>query len=233
VLVVAAVTPLPARDGADMDNHTRTDAAARTPSNLDPNRDLATRMRILDARHSDIEGIPMLVVLVDRIPTLDELTFRAIDLEPDPLPQGDAATLYVGVHPDGYVTHLIDQGDGPGGNGEIVRLRMDDGTVRDVTGPYHGDDALIAWYAPELNVRADFGLIANRATYVRHQDGRGAIPAALMPDAADMALRLADSHTRHAKATPVLPPDDSDPSAAAADESGSHLRRSTTHRMQR
>lgn len=232
MLVVAAVTALPARDGAGMDNHTRTDAAARTPSAPDPTgprRDPATGMRILDARHSDIEGILMLVVLVDRIPTLDELVFRPIDLEPDPLPQGDPATLYVGVHPDGYVTHLVDRGDGRGGTGEIVRLRMDDGTVRDVVGPYHGDDALIAWYAPELNVRADFGLVTDRATYLRHKDGRGTIPAALMPDAADLVLRLADARPTHA--APVVTPDDSD--ASSAPTTARSRRPGSTRRMPR
>jgi hypothetical protein len=191
-----------------MDNHTHTRADARPSSDSrqpDHVRDPATAMRILDARESiTAAGHPMLVVLVDRIPLIEELTYRAIDLDPEPL-SDISATLYIGVHPDGFVTHLVDRGDGQGLGGATFDLRMRDGAVRRVIGPYQGDMGLVRQYAPDLNVRVDIGLVVDRATFIRHHDGRGSWNAALTPDAADAALRFA-AHTQHGQAARAFPP---------------------------
>jgi hypothetical protein len=167
------------------------DAAGREP------------MRILDARHTtSVHGKPLLVVLVNHIPPLEDFTYRAIDLRPHQQP----AILYVGMRPDGYATHLVDRFDGQGFNGQTAHLPMDDGTVRTVVGPYHGNNDVICRYAPELGARTDIALVDDRDSFTRYDDARNALDAALLPEAADAAQRLADSQALHGQPGQAFPP---------------------------
>ena len=159
-------------------------------------------MRILDARrHINGHGRPQLTVLVDRIPRVGELTFRVIDLgRVRPMPN---TMLYVGVHPDGYVTHLVDIGDQRGFYGQTFHLRLDDGTTRRVVGPYRGSFDLVDLFAADMRIRTDVGVLDDPEVFAGHRDGRGALPAGLTASAVQTALELAIARGRAEQAEPT------------------------------
>ncbi len=203
-----------------MDNPT----SARPPARTEPadppltGSPTVAPMRILDARrHISADGEPRLTVLVDRIPGLQELTYQVIDLGgvrplPPPLP-----LLYVGGHPDGYVTALVDLGDRRGFYGQTLRLPMRDGTVATVVGPHPASCQLVTVFAPNLGVRTDVGLLDDRQLFDAYRDGRGAIPAGLTPEVAQTCLDLAIGRHRAERSHPARAFHDLDMPAAPGD----------------
>jgi hypothetical protein len=191
-LVTAAVTALPARDGAGMDNHIPARLRARVTPDPQPTDSprVPGPVRLLAARrHLAADRSPRLTVLVDRVPRLDELAYQPVDMgQVRPLP---GLTLYIGVHPGGLVIPLVDIGDGRGFYGQTMRLRMVDGTIRPVTGPYLVGPDLIDVFVPELGIRTDVAVTDDHSTFEHHSDGRDTIRAGLLGPIADVALRMA------------------------------------------
>jgi hypothetical protein len=186
-----------------------------TPADRRPDIHPEPAMQILDARTStDHLDRTMLTVLVDRIPRLDELTYRVIEIgHVRPLP---ATMLYLGVHPDGYVVPLVDIGDGRGFYGQTLNLRTDDGTVRRVIGPYRAPIDLVRVFARDIDIRSDIGLLDDPAVFARHRDGSGALAACLTTAASDTALRLAIAHDPAAHNQPTSVPADLHPTVSRA-----------------
>ena len=147
-------------------------------------------MQILDAR---LDLGDRLAVLVDRIPDLAELRFTAYPV-PDDRPwrrHPGPDTLYVAVHPDGYVKFLLDNGDGLGFDGEPFDLRLTDGASRTVVGPYSSSTETVAAYAPSADVyRGEVAFTDNRRRWADNVNG-GGLAGHLTQAAAQQAMRLA------------------------------------------
>lgn len=175
------------------------------PTDRQPDAAACMPMRILDARTStDHRGRAMLTVLVDRIPRLDELTYRVIEIgHVRPLP---ATVLYVGIHPDGYIVPLVDIGDGRGFYGQTFHLRTDDGTVRRVVGPYPAPVDLVRVFAADIDIRTDIALVDDPGMLRQHRDESGAVTAFLTAAVRDTALHLVTAHhqAEHGYPTNIL-----------------------------
>lgn len=158
--------------------------AAQVPAAATEAQEVAP-MRILDA-HKD--RFDRLRVLVDRVPTWSELRFR-----PYPIlerPPWRPSTLYMAVHPGGYVRFLLDTGDGLGYGGDSFDLALVDGTRRTVVGPWSSRSEVVAAVAPAADVYlGDVLFYNNREDFHRPEvSGR---PASLTRTAAQRALHLA------------------------------------------
>jgi hypothetical protein len=135
---------------------------------------VAAPMRILDARYDRWRHLR---VLVDRVPHLDDLRFTPyaapeladirIRRHPGPL------TLYAAAHPGGYVTFLLDTGDGLGFNGEPFDLNLADGTSRVVVGPWSSSVEYVSRHLPAVDVfPAEFTVHEDVADFHASRDGR-------------------------------------------------------------
>lgn len=126
---------------------------AQPPLRRDPGRPAVPgrhEVRILDARLEPVDRLRRLVVLVDRIPYLDELRFTPYPAGRHPY-SGTPYTLYVAVHPGGYITQLLDGDDGQGFNGEHFDLTLVDGSHRTLFGPYSSSAKFVVRCAPKVN----------------------------------------------------------------------------------
>lgn len=129
-------------------------------------------MRILQARVEECVGSPRLrhlVVLVDALPACDELRHAAFDLG-RPRPWRSPATLYVAVHPDGYVSRWLDDGTGDGLDSRPVILTMADGTHRTVVGPWTSSNAVAAEHVAEVHP-AEITMHTNPELFAGHGNG--------------------------------------------------------------
>jgi hypothetical protein len=169
---------------------------AQEPARLD-----AAPMRILDARH---DRRARLAVLVDRMPDWAELRFTPhliVDDRPWRRHPGPD-TLYVAVHPGGYVSFLLDNGDGQGFYGEPFDLRLVDGTQRTIVGPWSSRAAVVADVAPEVDVYPD-DVAFHDDPGSFYDGGGGGRSGNLTRPAAQRALFLAASYPTSAQ-SPTL-----------------------------
>lgn len=96
---------------------------------------------IRDARVKWYEGkanMPRLVLLVDRIPELQEFTFQAYEVDPE-----DARTLYLGRHGKWRVFFIHNPDNERGYAGRMFTFKMEHGTVVKVKGPWSGTAGLV------------------------------------------------------------------------------------------
>jgi hypothetical protein len=143
-------------------------------------------MQVTDARYNQRGE---LVLLVDRIPSLETLRFRKLRVDdPVGLPHG-RGYLYV-AEQDGYVDFFFqldpDHGwYGQGYDGREFPIRLEDGTAETLVGPWSVSTDLVNRYLPEL-AAGEVLLIDDRR---RFEDGMataaGAITARLWRETAD------------------------------------------------
>jgi hypothetical protein len=182
-----------------------TDQISQTqaPSAQDLDRRTPEPFRIIDARHDERGSLH---VLVARVPDLAELRFTPYTVANDDQlrrhPGPD--TLYVAVHPGGYVWFVLDTGDGQGFNGEPFDLTLVDGTRRTVVGPWSSRPAVAAEVAPDLDVYLGEAIVHDDAHRFRNGSGDGRMGCLTRPGA-QRALEIAAAHPAEpARAFPPL-----------------------------
>jgi hypothetical protein len=179
---------------------------APSPDAAESAQDLDQRtpepFRIIDARHDERGGLH---VWVARVPDLAELRFTPYTVANDDQlrrhPGPD--TLYVAVHPGGYVWFVLDTGDGQGFNGEAFDVTLVDGTRRTVVGPWSSSPAMAGDVVPDLDVYLDEVIVHDDAHRFRNGSGDGRMGCLTRP-AAQRALEIAAA--RPAEPARAFPP---------------------------